>query len=74
MRVLLAEFVHATGCIHDFLFAREERVTLRAHLDAQIAAKRRARDKTVAATAGYGDFLVLGVDAGLHVERSVWRF
>lgn len=74
MRVLLAEFVHATGRIDDFLFAGEERMALRADLHAQIAAKRGARDKTVAATAGYGDFLVLGVDAGLHVERSVWRF
>src|SRR5687767_8489246 len=64
--VLLAEFVDATAGVDDLLFARIERVAVRAHLDLQVVAKRRARREGVPAAAGHGDLFVLGMNCVFH--------
>ena len=40
LRVLLVEAVDATGGIHQLLLAREERVAVRADVDAEVTARR----------------------------------
>lgn len=70
-RVFLAEFVHTSGGVHDFLLAGEERMALRANFNMQIPFERGARHKFVAATAGHGGFLIFGVGAGFHGSSGV---
>lgn len=64
--VLLTEFLDAAGRVDDLLFARVERMTVRAHLDLQVMPERGARLERVPAAAGDGDLFVFGMDAGFH--------
>src|SRR5688500_7730673 len=64
--VLLAEFVDATAGVDDLLLARIERMAVRAHLDLQVVAQRRARVEGVATAAGHRDLFVLGMDCVFH--------
>lgn len=67
-RVFLAEFIHATGGIHDFLFTGEKRMATGADFHVQIPAQGGARDEAVATAASHGDFLIFGVDTGFHAS------
>src|SRR5882724_4520488 len=64
--VLLAEFLHAAGGVHDLLLAGVERVAIRADFHVQGLAQRGAGLEGIPATAGDGNFLVFWVDLGLH--------
>ena len=64
--VLLAELVHSTAGVQDLLLAREERMTVRAHLDLQIVAQGRACHEGVPATAGHIRLFIFGVDSVFH--------
>lgn len=70
--VTAAELVDLTCGIHYLLLARIERVAGAANLDAEVTPGGRASLEAVAAAAGDGDLLVVGVDIGFHVvlERS----
>ena len=69
--VFASEFIHAAGAIDDLLLARIERMASGAYVDMQLAVGQgRARLKRVAATAGNGYFLIVGVDLGLHRRHS----
>src|SRR5262249_48181632 len=63
--VLLLELLDAAGGVHELPLAGEERVARRADFDVDDLA-RAARRELVAAAAGDGRFLVLGVDVGFH--------
>ena len=73
VRVLLAEAFDATGGIHDLLLAGVERVAGRAHFDVQRLAQRRAGFERVAAGAGDGDNVVVGVNALFHADFFLKR-
>ena len=64
--VFAAEFVHPTGSIDDFLFARVERMTGRAHFDVQFLAQRGASGELVTAAADDLDLFVLRMNFGFH--------
>jgi hypothetical protein len=64
--VFLAEFLDATGGVHDFLLAGVERVAFGTHFDVQVFAARGAGFKLVAATACYGDGAVVRMNVGFH--------
>ncbi len=66
--VLLAEFFHATGGVHDLLLAGVERVALRANFDVQGLAVGGAGLERIAATAGYGNFVVIRMNVGFHSQ------
>src|SRR2546426_9084706 len=59
------EALDASACVHELLAPGIERVAVRAHLDAQLRA-RRAGDELVAARAVHARLLVGGVDVDLH--------
>ena len=64
--ILAAEFVDPPRSINQFLLAGVEGVTGRAHVNMQVLGQGRARTEGIAATAGNGDLLVLGMDFGFH--------
>ena len=64
--VLLAEFVDASAGVDDLLFARVERVAVRADFDLQVVSERGTRDERVPAAAGHGGLFIFGMDAGFH--------
>lgn len=64
--VLLAEFVDAPAGVDDLLFARIERVAVRADFDLQVVSERGTGDERVPAAAGHGGLFVFGMDAGFH--------
>jgi hypothetical protein len=66
--VLLAELVHAAARINDLLFARVKGMARRANFYDEIIAKRRTRCELVAATTGYFDDVVVGMDIGFHFD------
>src|SRR5256885_11140445 len=59
------EALDASARVHELLAPGVERVAVRAHLDAQLRA-RRAGDELVAARAVHARLLVGGMDLGLH--------
>src|ERR1041385_1585218 len=63
--VALLETVDAAGRVDELLFAGEERVALRADLDAQLLARRAGRPG-LAAGAVDRNFLIFRVDLWLH--------
>jgi hypothetical protein len=65
--VFLAEFVHTSAGIDDFLLARIKRVARGAHLNKEILAERRARIELVATTTSYLDVVVIRMNIGFHV-------
>jgi hypothetical protein len=66
--VFLAETIDAAAGVENFLLASVERMAVRAHLDMQLLAKRRARRKRVAATADNLHFGVFGMNVRFHDE------
>src|SRR5262245_49621805 len=68
--VLLAEAIHATGGVDQLLLARIERVALAADVGMDLRL-RRARLERVAARALDGGGVVLGMNAGFHLEPLV---
>jgi hypothetical protein len=67
--VFLTEAFNATGGINDLLLAGIEGVAGGTHFNVQTGpADGRAGDEAVATRAGDGDFFVLGMDVGFHVD------
>ena len=65
--VTLLELLDASACLNVALTPREERMTLRAHVDTQILL-RRARRERVTAAARHRRLEVLGMNTFLHVD------
>jgi len=65
-RVLLAELVDATAGVEDLLFARKERVAVRAHFDLEVVAECRTRNEGIPAAAGHRRVFIFRMDCGLH--------
>ena len=72
--VFLAETLNATGGIDNLLFARVERMALRANLDVEWLATGRTGVELVATAAGNGDFNVVWVNSVFHFISSRARF
>ena len=64
--VFLAELLNPPGSIDDFLLARIEGMTDRAYFDMQGLAHGGTGLERIAATAAYGDFLIIGVNFWFH--------
>ena len=61
------ELLNAAGGVHDLLLSGVKRMAGRTHFKVQRRVlQRRAGFEGVAATAGHGDFLVIGMDIGFH--------
>jgi hypothetical protein len=74
LAVLLAEFFHAAGGVHDLLLAGIEGVAGRADFHVQRFAQRGTRSERIAATAGHRDIGVLGMDFRFHFgSLSAWK-
>lgn len=58
-RVFLAEFVHASCGVHDFLLTRIERMAVGADFNLQVMPERRAGFECIAAGASDRDLFVL---------------
>src|SRR5208283_4524411 len=69
-RVLLVKSLDAARGVDQPLPAGEERVALRADFHADVALVRRAGMELVAARADDADFVISGVNPGLHVETN----
>jgi hypothetical protein len=66
LAVLLAEFFHASGGIHDFLLAGIEGMACGADFNMQRFAHRGTRRERIPTAAGHRDIGVLGMDFGFH--------
>jgi hypothetical protein len=66
--VFLAEFFHSAGGVNNLLLACIEWMALRAHFDIQRLAVGGTGFELVAATAGYGDFVVIRMNVGFHSQ------
>jgi hypothetical protein len=66
LAVLLPEFLHASGGIHDFLLAGIERMTGRADFYVQWFTERRTRSEGIPAAAGHRDIGVFRMDFRFH--------
>ena len=64
--VLATELVHPASGVNDLLLARVERVAGRTDFDQQVLTQRRAGREFVAATTGYFDIAVIGMNVGFH--------
>jgi hypothetical protein len=64
--VLPAEFFDATAGVDDFLLPGIEGMAVGAHLDVYIFSLGRTRFESVPATAGHGNFRVIGMDIRFH--------
>jgi hypothetical protein len=71
--VLLLEFLHAAGRIHELHFAGEERVARRADFDVDVFLGA-ARLKLVATAADHVGFIILGVTVFFHDVGLGFRF
>lgn len=70
---LLLELINTTACIHKLLFAGEERMTLRAYINAQIVLGGSGYE-SLAASALNRYFLVFRMEIFLHVSYPPLRF
>lgn len=68
--VTTLKFVNLTCGVEHFLLARIERVAVRANLDVQVLANRRARLEVVAAAASNSDLFVIWMDVCFHGKDS----
>src|SRR5262245_33589645 len=68
LAVALPELLDPARGVENLLLAGVKRVAHRAHLHMQLTAERRLRLERVAAAADDGDFLVVRMDLGLHVD------
>jgi hypothetical protein len=66
LAVFLAEFLHATGGVHDLLLAGIERVAGGADFNVQWFHHRGTRSERIPAAAGHCDVGILGMDFRLH--------
>jgi hypothetical protein len=66
LAVLLAEFFHASGGVHDLLLAGIERVAGGTDFHVQRFDHRGTRSERIPATAGHRDVGILGMDFRLH--------
>src|SRR3954454_16794330 len=69
----LLEALDLSGRIDDVLRPREERVAVRAHVDAKLLAGRAHRPLGPAGTAVNLCLVILGMDIGLHVKHLLRR-
>ena len=60
------ETIHATRRVNQFLLARKKRMASRTNLNVQIPFARRARLKSLAASASHSDFLIFRMNSGFH--------
>lgn len=65
--VLLTEFLNTASRVDNFLRARIERVAGRADFNMQRLVHRGTGGEIISATASYGNFVVLGVNACFHI-------
>ena len=65
--VAFVEAVDASGRVHEFLLAREERVARRADFHVQVVLAGRTRGEILAAGADDFDFVVFGMNSVFHV-------
>ncbi len=64
--ITLVKAINATGGVHQFLLAREERVALRADFHVKLFFARRAGRKSTAAGALHFDLVVVRVNSLFH--------
>jgi hypothetical protein len=64
--VFLTKFLHSSGCINNFLFARIEGMAYRANFYMQWPTHGGSGLESTAATAGHGDFLVVWMNIRFH--------
>jgi hypothetical protein len=69
--VLAAEFVDPATGIDNFLLAGIKRMTCRADLDCEVLTECTSGFEFVAATTGYVDITVIGMDFGFHLRSSL---
>src|SRR5437588_13044306 len=60
------ETIHASRGVNQLLLARKKRMASRADLNVQITFARRARLKSLAASAGHRDFLIFRMNSRFH--------
>ena len=60
------ETIHASRRVNQLLFARKKRMASRTNLNVQIPFARRARLKSLAASASHSDFLIFRMNSGFH--------
>src|SRR5260370_768596 len=65
-RMVAAEALHASGGVHQFLFAGKERMAVGADFQADLALVGGTGGKYVAARAVHANFMVCGMDSCLH--------
>ena len=65
--IFLAKFLNTPGSINDFLFAGIERMADRTYFNMQGFAHGRTGLERIAATAGHGYFLIIGMNICFHV-------
>src|SRR6266404_3067215 len=65
------ETIHASRRVNQLLLARKKRMASRANLNVQITFARRARLKSLAASAGHRDFLIFRMDSGFHLSLTL---
>ena len=64
--IFLAKFLNTPGGVNDFLFAGIEWMADRAHFNMQGFAHGRTGLERIAATAGHGNFLIIGMNICFH--------
>jgi hypothetical protein len=67
----LAEFLNATGGVHDLLLAGVKRMALRTYFNREIAASSGAGFELVTAAASNADFFVSWMDFWFHFHYSL---
>src|SRR3954469_14917544 len=73
LAVLLVEAIDATGGVHQLLLAREERVAVRADVDAEVAARRERVVHHAARARDAGRLVVRMVGRVLHLHSPFPR-
>ena len=71
--IFLFELVYASGCVDKLLTASEERMTVGADFNADVALVSGTRSENVATGANYLELVISGVNASFHFEKGTFR-
>ena len=71
--ISFVETINPAGCVYQFLFSCEERMTRRTNFDVKVVLTRRACRKRLATGALYLDFVIFRMDSLLHLGPGFLR-